>query len=109
MSLIFDLETNGLLDQLDTIHCIGILDTESNEGAEVYHGKDIPKVLERLSKADEIIGHNILGFDIHAIKKVYPEWTYQGKATDTLVLSQLFHADLIAEDSAISLSYSTLT
>ena len=100
MSLIFDLETNGLLNQLDTIHCIGILDTESNEGAQVYHGKDIPGQLERLSKADEIIGHNILGFDIHAIKKVYPDWTYQGKATDTLVLSQLFHADLVAEDSA---------
>ena len=56
MSLIFDLETNGLLDQLDTIHCIGILDTESNEGAEVYYGKDIPGQLERLSKADAVDG-----------------------------------------------------
>ena len=29
--LIFDLETNGLLDTLDTIHCIGIYDLDKRD------------------------------------------------------------------------------
>ena len=48
--------------------------------------------------ADEIIGHNIISFDIPAIKKVYPDFNTKAKVTDTLVLSYLLHGDLKNED-----------
>ena len=104
MSLVFDLESNGLLHELDTIHCIAILDTENKDrrtdSLKIYHGdKGIAEALERLSAAEEIIGHNIIGFDVPALQKVYPSWKPEGRITDTLVLSRLVAADLMNEDA----------
>ena len=108
MSLVFDLESNGLLDQLDTIHCIAILDTETGDrrknASQIYHGPEgIAAALELLAEADEIIGHNIINFDIPALQKVYPSWRPKGTITDTLVLSRLVSADLMNDD-AVSVS-----
>lgn len=100
MALIFDLETNGLLAELDRIHCIAIFDTEGKDYPKVYSGIEIEEALELLSNAEEIVGHNVINFDIPAIQKVSPGWTYKGKVTDTYVLSQLFHADMMAEDAS---------
>lgn len=103
MRAIFDLESNGLLDELDTIHCISIFDMDQQNRAKdankIYHGDSLPEALEILQEADEIIGHNIIAFDIPALQKVYPSWSPKGKVTDTLVLSRLIHADLMATDA----------
>ena len=100
---IFDLETNGLLDDLTKIHCIGLHQIDNNDrrrnSESVYHGDDIPLALVLLSEAEEIIGHNIINFDIPAIKKVVPDWDTKAKITDTIVLSRLLHADLMNEDA----------
>lgn len=45
--------------------------------------------LAMLADADLIVGHNIIGFDIPAIQKVYPDWKYRGLVRDTLVLTRL--------------------
>ena len=100
---IFDLESNGLLKELTTIHCIAIKDSHQNDrrvqSIKSYSPESIEDALEILANADEIVGHNIIGFDIPAIQKVYPNWKPKGKVTDTLVLSRLIKADLITEDS----------
>lgn len=104
MSLIFDLETDGLLNQLTKIHCIAIFDTTQNDrrvdANKIYHGDEqIREALELLENADEIIGHNVINFDVPAIQKVVPGWKPKGKVTDTIVLSRLIHADLMNEDA----------
>ena len=104
MSLVFDLESNGLLKELDTIHCIAILDTASEDrrvnALSIYSGPDgIKEALDLLAAADEIIGHNVIGFDVPAIQKVYPHWKPKGKVTDTLVISRLVAADLMNDDA----------
>lgn len=104
MSLVFDLESNGLLHELDTIHCIAIHDTKCADrrvnALQIYHGTDgINEALDLLAVADEIIGHNIIGFDIPALQKVYPSWKPTGKVTDTLVISRLVAADLQNDDA----------
>jgi len=98
--LVFDLETNGLLKQLSKIHCISIadLDAEDTKAKLVTTPEDIQAVIKRLQKADEIIGHNIIGFDIPAIQKLHPSFKPSGKVTDTLVLSRLIKADLFNDD-----------
>jgi hypothetical protein len=101
--LVFDIETNGLLPQLTTIHCIAIRDLDECDrrvnSMKTYRPTEIEDALDRLECADEIIGHNVIGFDIPAIQKLFPDWKPRGKVTDTLVLSRLIKADLLTDDS----------
>jgi DNA polymerase I-like protein with 3'-5' exonuclease and polymerase domains len=101
--LVFDIETNGLLDQLTTIHCIAIKDIAQSDrrvqSMKTYGPHEVEEGLDALANAEEIIGHNVIGFDIPAIQKLYPDWKPKGKVTDTLVLSRLIKADLMTEDS----------
>lgn len=104
--LVFDIETNGLLDQLDTIHCISL--QEVDEGGRPIgpllsandHGKGdltIAEAVERLAAADRVVGHNILSFDIPAIAKVFPGFKVKA-ALDTLIVSTLLYPDLKDRD-----------
>lgn len=100
---IFDIETNGLLPELTTIHCIAIKDGKQSDrrvqSLKSYRPDQIEEALEVLENAEEIVGHNIIGFDIPAIQKLYPGWKPKGKITDTLVLSRLIKADLMNDDA----------
>ena len=93
LRLVFDVETDGLLPQLTKLHCIELMNADTGEQWG-YHGNEVERGIAELEAADEIIGHNIISFDIPAIKKVYPDFTTKAKVTDTLVLSYLLHGDL---------------
>ena len=98
--MVFDLESDGLIPELSKIHCIALKDI-SDPAAETqlrYTQCGIEEALEELAGADEIIGHNIQGFDIPAIQKVYPDFVPKGRVTDTLILSRLVKPDLAADD-----------
>ena len=78
MALIFDLETDGLLDEVSKIHCIVIKETDINKvytfhGANVEYG--IKKLMAGLECGDVISGHNVIKYDIPVIKKLYPWFT----------------------------------
>jgi hypothetical protein len=97
MTLIFDIETNGLLYELTHIHCLVIYDVEADQTICYNDQGDkepIVRGISRLEEADTIVGHNIIGYDIPAIKKVYPWFEPKGTIVDTLVLSRTLHADL---------------
>ena len=100
---IFDIETNGLLKDLTTIHCIAIKDGQQSDrrvqSVKSYRPHQIEEALKVLEDAEEIVGHNIIGFDIPAIQKLHPGWKPKGKVTDTLVLSRLMKADLMNDDA----------
>jgi len=102
--LIFDIETNGLLDQMDRIHCLAIKDVDTGE---VWSFADQPghthisHGLSMLEEADAIIGHNILKFDIPAIQIVHPEFNPQGTKLDTLTISRVIWADLKERDFVV--------
>ena len=99
MKLVFDIETNGLLDQLTKIHCICVKDIETNKTYSYHGDKGIRNVLKLMSSCEEIIGHNIISFDIPALQKVYPDFKpIKPKIVDTLVLSRLIEADLANSD-----------
>jgi len=85
MSLIFDIETDGFIKKLTKIHCIVIQDSETKEISKYV--TNIEQAITRLENANEIIGHNIIGFDIPAIKKIY-DFNPKGKITDTLLISR---------------------
>ena len=87
MELVFDIETNGLDATL--IHCIVAID--EHDCVYTFDNTQIDKGIELLQKADTLIGHNIIGFDIPVIKKLTGVDLYSlDSVMDTLVLSRLF-------------------
>ncbi len=106
MPIVFDIETNGLLDTLDTIHCISwqLVTDDGTPDGPVYscnnHGTGqytIEEGVEILARADRVIGHNIAGFDIPAIAKVFPGFKVKAYF-DTLLMSTLIYPDLKDRD-----------
>lgn len=99
MRLVWDIETNGFLDTLDTIHCIAIRDLDDLEQVWSYGPGKIEAALDHLMTADVWIGHNLLCYDIPALQKVFPEFNSDGiEVFDTLVLSRLLRGDLRNDD-----------
>jgi DNA polymerase-1 len=58
----------------------------------------VDEALDKLSKAKEIIGHNIIKFDIPVIKKLYPNFKTEAKIFDTLVATRLLFPDVKEKD-----------
>ena len=100
-TLIFDLETDGLLHDLTCIHCLVIYDVEADQTLcynDQGNKEPIVRGIARLEDADTIIGHNIINYDIPVISKLYPWFQNSGRVLDTLVLSRLYHADILSVD-----------
>jgi hypothetical protein len=51
--------------------------------------RPISEGLKLLAEEDLLVGHNIIDFDLKAIKKVYPEWSTKALIRDTIVLVRL--------------------
>ena len=103
--LVFDLETNGLLNDVTQIHCMAIYDTESDQTS-IYNDEcpgqgmsnPVHSGLQTLEVADCIVGHNILGFDIPVIRSIFSWFTPPANCIDTLLLSRLYHPNMMAVD-----------
>jgi hypothetical protein len=100
MRLVFDIETNGLLDKEDLlIHCIAIrdLDTDVVDVYDKFGGLD--EAIERLNKASLLVGHNIIGFDFPALAQCNAGFKETDqRVIDTLVMSRLLFPDIRATD-----------
>tara|TARA_R100000808_G_scaffold1960_3_gene8339 strand:- start:10254 stop:12068 length:1815 start_codon:yes stop_codon:yes gene_type:complete len=100
--LVFDLETNNLLPKVSKLHCLGITDVDTGESF-VFNdemdvdGEPIEAGLEMLDKAEVIIGHNIINYDLPVLDKLRG-WKPDTSIRDTLVMSRLIHADIRDED-----------
>ena len=88
MNLVFDIETDGL--DPHKIFCISAIDVDTQEQKN-FDVSNICNGLAYLMQADKLIGHNIIGFDIPAIKKLYRVDLSDKQLVDTLVLSRLFN------------------
>lgn len=88
---VYDLESNGLLYDATVIWCICIKDLYTKEMFK-FPPDRIKEGLALLSTYDLIIGHNICGYDIPLILKLYPYFVYKG-ARDTLCMSKLFNPE----------------
>jgi len=88
MHLVFDIETDGLNPSV--IWCL----VAQDELGKFYHFYEdtLQEGIKFLQKADKLIGHNILGYDIPVIKKLTGIDLYHAdKVVDTLVLSRLLN------------------
>ena len=103
--IIFDLEANGLYHDATQIHCIALYDNEINEIVSFNDecpgkGMSSPviRAIQYIQQAEVIIGHNIIGYDIPVMRKLYPFFSPSGTIIDTLLLSRLYHPRLMQLD-----------
>jgi DNA polymerase I len=102
---IVDAETNGLLHELDVVHCIVLKNIDTGDilsCADQPGYPSIERALDYLSEATEIIGHNVINFDLRALNKVYPSLALDVNCGiyDTLNMSRLLWPELEPVDRA---------
>ena len=94
MNYVFDIEANGLLNSANKVWCIVLYDLDSKVSTTYTDEKEgyarVSAALDLMSKADSLIGHNIYAYDLPLLKKL-KGFTFNGKITDTLILSQLLN------------------
>jgi len=96
LKLVWDLEGDGLLPSLSNLWVLVARDIETNEEfIFTDYDDDYPDfndAYELLANADAIIGHNIIGYDLPALKKI-KGWDLEGKTSivDTLIMSRVFN------------------
>jgi len=100
---VFDIETNGIdfslgthAEQVEICWCVVVQDVDDPDRHynwnQLAPAGELNAVLKRLEEADELIGHNIIQFDIPALRKLF-NFRPRGKITDTLVLSRTLYPD----------------
>jgi DNA polymerase-1 len=99
---VFDLEADALIDDVSIIHSLVLknvdtLEVTSCADQEGYH--PISLGLKMLEDASLIIGHNILCYDIPALKKVL-NFQFGGFPRDTLLMSRIKWPEIVAMDKS---------
>ena len=99
--LIFDIETNGLLDDVSKLHCMCIKDTDKDK---MYRfnpdeaEKGVHMLDDALKAGEYICGHNIIEYDIPALSKLFKwfkvSYKQRPQVIDTLVLSRLIYSNI---------------
>ena len=100
--LVFDIETNGLLYDVSKIHCISTFDTKK-EKTYVYNDQndETPSIrdgINQIMEADTLAGHNLIGYDLAVLRKLCDGFDTNATVIDTLVLSRLYHPNLMEID-----------
>ena len=91
--LIIDIETDGL--DPTVIHSLVLMDLATGKIHRYSHeAGDMPKGLEVLANAKELIAHNGIGFDLVVIRSLHPEYAITANIQDTLVYSRLIWSNL---------------
>lgn len=102
MKLVFDTESDALKENATVVHVISVCDLDGPAGhIESYSDTPLPGVvgtlqdgLDRLSEADELVGHNIINSDFPILKRIC-NWEPKPdvKIFDTLVVSRALNPD----------------
>lgn len=97
--LAYDIETNGLLPDVDTIHSLVIMDIDTEEMWSCVAIKDLTSPLyfmyhtiehglKLLEGASVVFGHNIISYDGPVLEQLYPTWK-RPKQIDTFLLAKM--------------------
>jgi len=94
LEVVWDIEGNDLLPGLEDIWCLVTKDIDTNSILKFSdHDRSLPNLdygIEYLDNVTNHIGHNLFGYDIPAMEKIYG-WKLADdiKVTDTWILSML--------------------
>lgn len=86
---IIDIETNGL-ENPDTIWCVVIESIESGTVWDFYVKEHLKRWLKGFCSKCQLIGHNIIDFDIPWLRKIWDIDIPNEQLLDTLILSRMY-------------------
>ncbi|MBB5276276.1 DNA polymerase I-like protein with 3'-5' exonuclease and polymerase domains [Rhizobium rosettiformans] len=97
-TLIFDVETDGLLHQLTTMHVLSIREFETGERWTFRRNAEEDTLEDGIAMLEDcrsVVGHNIMQFDLEAIRILWPDFELHPDCVihDTLVSSRLIFTD----------------
>jgi len=100
--LIFDIETDGLLDAVTKVHCICIIALNDDRVHEYGPGQ-IADALAHLARAGTLIGHNAQSYDLSVLRKLYG-WAPPSacRIVDTLIAGRLILPHLDRVDGEVA-------
>ena len=81
--IVFDIETDGLLEEATKIHVLSWMD----KNGEVQYTHDQFMMALLLTQADTLVGHNIIRFDIPVVEKLLGI-KVEAKLVDTLEIGR---------------------
>ena len=90
--LLFDIEGNGFRYGITRFWCAVVKDVDTGD-AWKYREKEAPCFIEKIQSADCLIGHNIIGYDLPAIWKLYGKWDKWPLIADTLLISRFLRPE----------------
>ena len=96
MRLLWDLESDGLLQEVSKVWCIATLDIDRGT-TRSFRPNQILEAIEYLSKAEVLIGHNIIAYDLPVMNKLYG-WVPNATIKDTLVMSRTMYPNMMELD-----------
>jgi len=82
MTTVFDIETDGLLNEMTKIHVLSY----SDDGKTIHHTHDYDEMREFFATRKTIAGHNIVRFDAPAVEMILGI-KIEARMVDTLALS----------------------
>lgn len=90
----FDIETNGLLPNVDTLHSLVIQDLDTGEVfsfADHLGHAPVRNGLTLLREASYVTGHNILSYDLPVLQHLYPWFSLRDDCVvrDTMVMAKM--------------------
>jgi len=93
MRLVFDTEGDGYRDAATRLWCVVAKDLDTEE-LHQFGPNEIHEAIALLDKADEIAGHNIIGYDLPILERIYG-WKPKPevRVTDTVIRSRLYKSD----------------
>lgn len=97
--VVFDIEANGFLDEATDIHCISV--SENGDEPICFSGPSmVGESLRWLNGATNLIGHNIIRYDLPLLKKLKGWEPMVGtNIRDTFLLSRMAFPDIMARDA----------
>lgn len=101
--LLFDIEADGLLDTVTTIHCICVIDIDTEQEWE-FGLYQIAEAVELLKTADLLYAHFGLRYDFLVLEKVAGFAVPFEKQRDTVVLSRIRFPNLKETDTKFNKS-----
>lgn len=93
MRIVFDTETDGLLDSVSKIHCLSYRIIDTKEKKTLTNTQDIFNFFSFLKSSDVIIGHNIIRYDLPVLDKLISNFSCDAQIIDTLGLSWYLYPD----------------
>jgi len=85
---VFDIETTGLLDTVDRLHVLSVGYIGKSGSWEIKSTKNKEDIFKIFANPNNtLVGHNIICYDIPALRIIYPDIVINAKLIDTLPLS----------------------